>query len=82
VRRSGQRRIAVENLCVKGQATQSEPGSPEKVEILRLRWSRGEALFHPNDRRIEWELCTIKCESVSLNGIFDALHERERRYDE
>jgi len=32
------------------KATDAEPGSPEKVEILRRRCSLGQPLFHENDR--------------------------------
>ena len=32
--------------------TAARPGSPEKVEILRMRLVNGEDLYHPNDERI------------------------------
>ena len=33
-------------------ATRAHPGSPEKIEVMRRRWERGEALHHPDDERI------------------------------
>lgn len=60
--------------------TEAFPGTPEKIAILRQRLERGESLWHPEDRRIEWELATMKCEMVSLNELWHALREREMRY--
>jgi len=33
-------------------ATRARPGSPEKIEVMRRRWERGEALHHPDDERM------------------------------
>ena len=34
------------------EPTLARPGSPEKLEVLRRRVARGEALFHPDDEPI------------------------------
>ena len=72
----------MESERVMPTATQAPPGSEEKLAILRLRWERGELLWHPNDRRIEWERATMQCESISLNGLFETLRERQKRWDD
>jgi hypothetical protein len=28
-------------------ATDARPGSPEKIELMRQRWSVGQQIFHP-----------------------------------
>lgn len=30
--------------------TDASPGSPEKVEVLRIRFENGQKLWHPDDR--------------------------------
>lgn len=35
--------------------TQAEPGSPEKIAILRARLERGQALWHEKDRQSDWQ---------------------------
>ena len=34
------------------ERTAARPGSPEKIEVMRRRVARGEALFHPDDEPI------------------------------
>lgn len=36
-----------------GQPTDALPGSPEKVRVLIARAAAGQALFHPQDRRLD-----------------------------
>jgi hypothetical protein len=52
--------------------TQAEPGSAEKVEILRLRYAAGCTIFHPEDRRIEHWLYNRKTYILSLKEICEA----------
>jgi hypothetical protein len=35
--------------------TQAEPGSPEKIAILRARLECGQALWHEQDRQCDWQ---------------------------
>ena len=49
-------------------------GSAEKIEIMRLRWDRGESLFHPFDAR---EICNQDEKDVVL-----AIKQRFERYAE
>jgi hypothetical protein len=35
--------------------TQAEPGSPEKIAILRSRLEHGQALWHEQDRQCDWQ---------------------------
>ncbi len=36
-------------MALPSEPTSARPGSEEKVEVLRARYLRGEALFHPLD---------------------------------
>lgn len=38
--------------------TGARPGSPEKVEVLRMRLINGEDLYHPSDERIAADTAT------------------------
>ena len=39
------------------QPTYTTPGSPERIAIYQKRVENGEALFHPDDEKIEIEPC-------------------------
>ena len=47
-------------------------GSAEKIEIMRLRWDRGESLFHPFDAR---EIC-----NKDEKDVVPAIKQRFERY--
>ena len=49
-------------------------GSAEKIEIMRLRWDRGESVFHPFDAK---EIC-----DEDKNDLVPAIKQRFERYAE
>lgn len=49
-------------------------GSADKIEIMRLRWDRGESVFHPFDAR---EICNL-----DKNDVVAAIRQRFDRYAE
>jgi hypothetical protein len=62
--------------------TTAEPGSPNKVAVMRQRYAEGEQIFHPHDPRIEWELATMNSLSISLYGLSSARCEWDRAISE
>lgn len=56
--------------------TKAEPGSREKLEILKQRLAAGQPLFHSKDRRIEYTRYNRKADFVSVNALLEAMAER------
>ena len=53
---SGERSYEPNRDALNFQATDAEPGSREKLEILARRIRQGLPLWHPEDRHVEDEL--------------------------